>query len=311
MPVEYEGTFSLNGVVSDYCVEVAGGNTVAVLARIKVRPTSSRAGPPACGNGFETAYLAFAKGHVIALELGGSDKPANVVPQFEHWQGKQNGAWRMMEMDFVKHAGKLMLVEIGYVRTGGVQAYQTMLDAFQADRLIDWTDSRIPSSFVATVWPADGVNLSAITSDLQFDTAVMLLKTKTKIDEKSFDLGTALPEPDRSMYVVQSAITIAHELEADYSTPAADADDDWEPPMSPISYLMEEDTLPEIRKRLRDVPSVTPTEAAGFQLAPMIFAMHQTTRPKLRKKLRDRTKQGFKMVNVSVLDDPPGKKAKK
>lgn len=311
MTVEYESTFSLNGVVSDYCVKLAGVNTVAVLARIKVRPTSNRAGPPDCGNAFETAYLAFAKGHVIALELGGSDKPANVVPQFEHWQGKPNGAWRMMEMDFVKHAGKMMLVEIGYARTGGTQVYQTMVDAFQANRLIDWTDSRIPSSFRATVWPADGVNLAAITTDLQFDAAVTLLKTKAKIDEKFFDLGTALPEPDRAMYVNQSAITIAHELAAAHATPAADAADDWEPPMSPVSFLMDEDTLPEIRIRLRDVPSVRPTEAASFQLAPMILAMHQTTRPKLRKKHKERVKQGFKMIDATALAEPLGKKAKK
>lgn len=108
MTIFCDSKFMLNGVVSHYCLKVVGNKTVAALARIKKRSTSKREAPPVCRNGFATAGLPFAKGHVIALELSGSDEAHNVVPQFEDWQGKQNGAWRQMEVDLLNEAGKLM-----------------------------------------------------------------------------------------------------------------------------------------------------------------------------------------------------------
>ena len=96
------------------CMKYSGNTTSSVIAIIKTRTkvSKNRKGPPACGNGFETAYLAFAKGHIIALELGGSDDQFNVVPQFEDWQGKANGEWRQMEVE----VGKVMQIRSCWLR---------------------------------------------------------------------------------------------------------------------------------------------------------------------------------------------------
>lgn len=55
-------------------------------------------------------------------------------------------------------AGKVMLVEVGCGRTGGIQNHDTMRTEFQGNRLMDWADERIPDSFKARVWPNPGLD---------------------------------------------------------------------------------------------------------------------------------------------------------
>jgi len=73
--IKIDNTFKLHNVQSNIIMKVDSQfNTLAVLGVINSRPTTEdREDPPKCGNGFQTADLPFAKGHVIALELGGSD----------------------------------------------------------------------------------------------------------------------------------------------------------------------------------------------------------------------------------------------
>lgn len=290
MSVANETAFSLNGVTSNFCMKLSGAKTVAVLGLIKVRASSNRDSPPACGNGFETDYLAFAKGHVIALELGGSDHRNNVVPQFEHWQGKPNGAWRQMEIELKDHAGKIMLVEIGYGRTGGEQSFETLRTSFEDNRLIDWTDERIPDSFTVSVWPAGTLDPSTITTDIAFDAAVVeLRKTGTSV-KKPFVLGNAMPEPDRSMYIDQEAITIAMDL-------FENRPEGLQRTLSEMTWLLQETPIQEIRTQLLAVPNVTPTEATGFQFGGLLFAMHDTTPAKAKKKHKLGKAKGLAMID--------------
>ncbi len=69
--------------------------------------TGNRLSPPRCLSSFNTDYTPFAKGYVIALELGGCDETAgvgnarvsaNIVPRCEKWQGVPDGAWRDKEV---------------------------------------------------------------------------------------------------------------------------------------------------------------------------------------------------------------------
>jgi hypothetical protein len=49
-----------------------------------------------------TGIIDAQKGHIMALELGGPDKPWNIVPQWGNWQG--NGVWRKAEVAILKLA---------------------------------------------------------------------------------------------------------------------------------------------------------------------------------------------------------------
>ncbi len=206
-------TFTLNSVTS--CIRMqcqADGTPNAVLGVVRCRPTKDRDQPPDCGNGYVTERLAFAKGHLMALELGGVDDKWNVVPQFEHWQGKPNGAWRQMEIGLRKQLattiGAAMLVEVTYGRGGAQEAHAVALAAFEANRLRAWTDPRIPDYFRVRVWTGghDGL-VQGITDDTTFSNAVTKLKMLTTVynSQDLFRLGNDMPEPDRSMYEVQGS----------------------------------------------------------------------------------------------------------
>ena len=328
MTLVIDNTFNLNGTVSNFCMRIAGTTTTAVLARIRVRPTAERAGPPACGNGFDTARLAFAKGHVIALELGGSDHPANVVPQFEHWQGKANGAWRQMEIALKAYKDHVMLVEIAYGRTGGEQDHDTMLAAFVADRLMDWTDSRIPDGFKVYIWNDKTRDPDKIADENAFNLEIIRLKTLHPVFTKDFALGNAMPEPDRGGYVVQTGITIFNGLYEAYLGGGSDdkggeekelksnsnASSSSSPSPSPTlqrklskaSFLLQKQAIEDIRSRLKVTDSVTQTEAAGLQLLPVIRGMQWIT-PKALETKRSalkRTRPDLAIVGKKDLADP-------
>ncbi len=53
--------------------------------------------PHPLGGWVTVGELGVDKGHIFALELGGPNIPANVVPQWAAWQ--QHGAWRDVEAD--------------------------------------------------------------------------------------------------------------------------------------------------------------------------------------------------------------------
>ena len=60
------------------------------------KASKRRAGGGVAHHPRNTGIVDAAKGHVMALELGGPDIPDNIVPQWAQWQG--SGEWRKMEI---------------------------------------------------------------------------------------------------------------------------------------------------------------------------------------------------------------------
>jgi hypothetical protein len=308
MAVKFEKTFKLDGVTSKLAMkcDLTTNNTLRVLGCIQKRGTKDRESPPACGNGFETAGLPFAKGHVIALELGGSDDRYNVVPQFEDWQGKANGAWRQMETEVYNIAlpNSLMLVDITYGRTGLQVSHDQAEADFLNNKLMDWTDPRIPDQFRIRVWTStsDPTSLHPAT-DTQFDALVGELGKNTPYYEKSFVLGVALPSPDRDYYVNQAAMRVAEGV--------------WEKKKAKLgekqgsfaTFMLTEGSVAEVRKECAGDKRFTPTEA-NVQAAPVIMSYQKITVPQLEKKREGLKKRKIAAVTDADLGLPPTKKRK-
>ena len=283
MTLQTDTTFELNGVKTNMRMKVSGSTTLSVLAKVQKRPTRNRNPPPECGNGFETAYLPFAKGHIVALELGGSDNKYNVVPQFEMWQG--NGPWRAMEKLVHSTVGDmLMLVEITYGRPGPGQNLQGSIEAFQDNNFIDWTDKRIPSGFDVTIFKSSA-NLTTISCEGLYDAAVASLKSGSAPRvTTSFDLGTKkMPEPDHHAYVVQAALTIA-KPRLQRSTSFA-------------TLFMVEGEMGKVRDQLKLVSGISATDANNVHAGPMIMAGQKITKTALKKKRKQREIGGLMMAD--------------
>jgi hypothetical protein len=297
--IQKDTSFSFRGVTSSFCMKYAGTTTQAVLATIRPRTTAGRPPPPNCGNGFDTSYLPFAKGHVIALELGGSDEPFNVVPQFEDWQGKLNGAWRQMEVALGAYPAHVMLVEIGYNRPGPNETHEQAVAAFVDDRLRDWLDKRIPDVFRVRVWKS-AESPAAIDGDTAFDAMIGRLEKAVPVHESVFNLGTALPEPDRSMYVNQAALQTAMDL--------------WDEDAFPnfTGFMLQPGTVGDVRADLLALPGIVPTEASNVQALPIMLAYQKgLTAPKIRRMVDDMDKRGLKRAGSDLLGLPPKKKKTK
>ena len=297
MAIKRDNAFTLSGVTSNFCMKYTGDNfTRSVLGRINIRPTKNRNSPPKCGNGFATDRLAFAKGHVMALELGGSDDQYNVVPQFEHWQGKPNGEWRQLEEHLrATFAGKLMLVEMTYTRGGGRQSYENMLDAFVMNRLIDWTDERIPDGFTVRVWD-DPLDPSAINTDndTDFDSKVAALKVKAPVFSHTLTLGNTMPEPDRNMYIYQTAIDVTLSLRETKKYQLKKS-------LSDVTFMLLPDTIGDVRNGMATQPGVTPVEAKGIQLCPLITQIQAITPAKIKAKRKQRVLEGMDVVSEDEI----------
>lgn len=135
--------------------------------------TGDRDQPPNCHTGFVTEGTPFAKGHVMALELGGCDQSFNIVPQYERWQGSPgaaNGAsWRDMELSLRNGQQEVMVVEMDYAAVA--DSYAANKAAFAGgDNLLHWTGPNIPIRFrvwavsratVATYLAADAAGKTA------------------------------------------------------------------------------------------------------------------------------------------------------
>ena len=88
-----------------------------VAGLVEPRTTKGRPGAPEPSSGLKvgvkwkevgsadtrnTGIVDAQKGHIMALELGGPDKPWNIVPQWGNWQA--NGEWRKAEVEIHKAA---------------------------------------------------------------------------------------------------------------------------------------------------------------------------------------------------------------
>jgi hypothetical protein len=167
MPVIGNNSDELQGVTSNACIQTMGTCTVSALAIIQPRDTVGRPAVPACFNGFNTSDTAFAKGHIVSLDLGGPNISENVVPQFKFWQA--NGPWRQLEADLKRFKGHLILVNVFYTRSNEIIDRAVLLERFEKNCLMDWIDQRIPNYFEIRVFKNPGIDPSSITTDAQFE----------------------------------------------------------------------------------------------------------------------------------------------
>lgn len=159
-----------------HTVTIGGQDTAQYLVgRIVRQGTGDRLSPPRCLSGFDTDNTPFARGHVMALELGGCDDTsvvngvrlsANIVPQYENWQGVRPGAWREMEVAVGAGAADVFIARLTYQPGPFAQTYgQQKADWNASNRLLHWLHPLIPRRFeiwaLANNWAAGGQTVAA------------------------------------------------------------------------------------------------------------------------------------------------------
>ncbi len=152
-----------------HTITVSGKQTARwVVGRIFKQTTKGRPSPPACLSEFNCGYTPFAYGHVMALELGGWDDSANIVPQYEKWQGVPGGAWRNMENAVyaaIEHCD-VFLAQLTYGDGPFAKLYDDQSWEFNVHgrMLMHWEEPRIPVRFqvwtVANNWASGMVNIA-------------------------------------------------------------------------------------------------------------------------------------------------------
>lgn len=250
---------------SDFCALSDGTNVTAVLARIHASRTDDRGNPPACHNGFAVEGLPLARGHVVALSLGGCDESFNIVPQFEHWQA--TGAWRRMEVHVRKHFdGKLMLVEILYGRDGGEQGFAD----WAGSTFMAWTDSRVPDHFTINIYDSPASPFAIEDGGAFYRTVNGL---QGALYSQEFDLGTEMPSEDKAYYLNLRA------LEAIEAKLHKDKDQ-----RDPMDYVLQDpNAMGWVRGTVGAWDGVTATEAGALQAFNIVRRGHDITEPKFVK----------------------------
>ncbi|MBT2144808.1 MULTISPECIES: hypothetical protein [unclassified Rhodanobacter] len=270
----------------------SSGNTLGVLGLIRCRSTSGRPTPPQPHNGFNTAYTPFGNGHVLALSLGGTDDPRNIVPQWEQWQ--QTGAWRKVEEQCERFDGHLFRCDIAYDSTA-VDNYAANQQAFAAHPLVGWTHPGLPVSFcVRTYSRSDAATeLAGLNSDHAYD-ALLLKLDAAKAAYDSGALGHAfMPPEDRAYWQDQVIAREVRKAHADFeSAESSRVTTTGKVLVSSISFtnfVLHPDTRTELQGKLGTLPGFSATEVSGLQVERVLKATH-----KLTSKAEERVRKLFK-----------------
>lgn len=189
--------------------------------------TRGRGEAPACLCGFDTGLTPFAKGHVMALELGGCDESFNIVPQYEQWQGGQDGvsggAWRDMEVSLRHAAHEVMVVEIDYDVVNDDYGVNKL--AFGGGEfLLHWTSPKIPTRF--RVWGLDRDDIADYLDGTraQKENGIAALILERHAEVALFDAHiNEMPRADRRFWqanMVRKASRLAHTVYEDAATAA-------------------------------------------------------------------------------------------
>jgi hypothetical protein len=134
-----------------------------VAGLVEPRTTKGRPGAPEPSSGLKvgvkwkevgsadtrnTGIVDAQKGHIMALELGGPDKPWNIVPQWGNWQA--NGEWRKSEVQI--HEAALEAQERGHrMQFVADVKYKRYQDPTRAT----FKGLTVPTSFVVTIQEVD------------------------------------------------------------------------------------------------------------------------------------------------------------
>lgn len=214
------------GQVADNCFihSDGGGRPCYLVGVIHRQNTADRPPPPNCLSGFNTDGTPFAKGHVMALELGGCDQSFNIVPQYELWQGCPGAAgentWRDMEQAIRDGISEVMVAEVNYAVVA--DAYAANKLAFGAgDKLLHWTGPNIPTRF--RVWTVTAAMVAAyLAADAAGKVAAIdALITARHGEAALFDVTVnAMPEIDRRTWKARMVRAAANTAHATYTAAA-------------------------------------------------------------------------------------------
>lgn len=270
----------------------SSGNTLGVLGLIRCRSTSGRPTPPQPHNGFNTAYTPFGNGHVLALSLGGTDDPRNIVPQWEQWQ--QTGAWRKVEEQCERFDGHLFRCDIAYDSTA-VDNYAANQREFAAHPLVAWAHPGLPVSFcVRTYSRGDAAaELAGINSDHAYD-ALLLTLDKAKAAYDSGTLGhSVMPDEDTLYWQNQVIARLARESHADFesaeSSRVATSGKVLVSTITFTDFVLHSDTRTELQDKLGKLSGFSPTDVSGLQVDRVLKATHS-----LKSKAEERVRKLFK-----------------
>lgn len=291
------------GIVAPYFIKLEGEITVSVIGIVSKIDTTGRPNPPPPHSGFKTAKTPFGNGHVFALSLGGSDSRKNIVPQWEQWQ--QTGAWRRFEVDCEAFNGQIFRCDILY-NPAASQQYDLLWAAFQKDRLIAWSDPRLPTHFRVRVFArADLGSYDGISNEAQLDAALSALdKKKEQLDSGWLD-HVDMPLQDRAYWQEQTIGTLLDDMYDDFQDEeelrATGAGKKLDRAISFTGFVLHPDTIPDLQKQLEEYNGFTATEIAGVKADRMLRATHKWT----EKKVKDTRAEYAKMHS------PGGKRHKK
>ncbi len=114
-------------------------------------PSQFRYDPQTGNNARNTGITDAEKGHIMALELGGPDIPANIVPQWAKWQG--SGEWRKVEVAIKEEAdeGYASKTNPHYLQFHAIVGYVPM----QTPQYAALKRVAFPSHFTVTVTQLD------------------------------------------------------------------------------------------------------------------------------------------------------------
>jgi hypothetical protein len=221
-----------------YYIEHRDNLPHAVFGRIAVTPTSGRENPPGPLSGFVCDRTPFAKGHIMALELGGPDISANIVPQYGLWQG--NGEWRTMETTLAaEHNSHLFAARLFY--NFASNDYTGQFQRCSKGEVFDWNHRYIPTRIDVYVLDAQAAShpavaglttaLSAPSVNEKAFSEVLNIISRLNTEQPPFRFGESfhqyeMPDIDRKYWLGQHVFDIVDTWWKDYkagSTPGQPA----------------------------------------------------------------------------------------
>lgn len=217
------------------------GRPQMLIGEIVPQTSEGRDSPPDCFSGFDTAGTAFAKGHIMALELGGCDDSENIVPQYGQWQGNQNGAWRKMEKAVYDHAvakgaeKQVLVVACNYPGGATMVTPEERAAYLNGEKLRHFTDPRIPLRFKVWVVPRTWASKSGkVTMEAFLKAgekaalfAGLFLAMGTEVTPMFEETITEMPAIDREYWKAQMLNAKVRQAYDDYLAAQQKKLDDW------------------------------------------------------------------------------------
>lgn len=261
-----------------YALRLLGNNTVGLLGLIQCRTTKDRDNPPQPANGFNTAGTPFGNGHVLALNLGGTDDTRNLVPQWEQWQ--QTGAWRQVEVKCAEFNGGLFRCEVAY-DDAALDQHATLLAGMAANPLQAWADPRLPVAFRVRVYRRSSPELGAVLTDLAYNALVSTLDSEHPAYDSGVLAHQAMPPEDAQYWQNQIMAGQLKQLYAAYTAQEqARVAAQGQVLVNAIGFtqfVQHGDTRTELQSALGMYAGFSATDIAGLQIERVLRATHKVT----------------------------------